>query len=71
LTNHKQELPVVAMFGNESPVKDVHFVPICLQIWPLQAIPVSDWLISKKSFPLKPLGQIVLTIVLVNLRHLD
>jgi hypothetical protein len=27
------------------------------QIWPLQAILVSDWLISKKSSPLKPLSQ--------------
>jgi hypothetical protein len=34
-----------------------HFVPICLQTWPPQAILVSDWLISKKSSPLKPLGQ--------------
>jgi hypothetical protein len=25
--------------------------------WPPQAILVSDWLISKKSFSLKPLGQ--------------
>jgi hypothetical protein len=28
-----------------------------LEIWPPQAILVSDWLISKKSSPLKPLGQ--------------
>jgi purine-cytosine permease-like protein len=34
-----------------------HFVPIRYQIWPPQAILISDWLISKKSSPLKPLGQ--------------
>jgi hypothetical protein len=34
-----------------------HLVPIHLQIWLPQAILVSDWLISKKSSPLKPLGQ--------------
>jgi hypothetical protein len=26
-------------------------------MWPPQAILVSDWLISKKSSPMKPLGQ--------------
>jgi hypothetical protein len=26
-------------------------------VWPPQVILVSDWLISKKSSPLKPLGQ--------------
>jgi hypothetical protein len=39
--NQKQELPVAAMFVT----------------WPPQAILVSDWLISKKSSPLKPLSQ--------------
>jgi hypothetical protein len=34
-----------------------HFVPIRLQTWPPQPILVSDWLISKKSSPLKPLCQ--------------
>jgi len=34
-----------------------HFVPIRLQTWPPQAILVSNWLISKTSSPLKPLGQ--------------
>ena len=34
-----------------------HFVPIGLQIWPPQAILVSDWLIFQKSSPLKPHGQ--------------
>ena len=33
-----------------------HFVPIGLQIWPPQAILVSDWLIFQKSSPLKPHG---------------
>jgi hypothetical protein len=36
-------------------MKIAHFVPILLQTWPPQAILVSDWLISKKSSPLKPL----------------
>jgi hypothetical protein len=33
------------------------FIPIRLQTWPPHAILVSDWLISKKSSPLKPPGQ--------------
>jgi hypothetical protein len=37
--------------------KDSHFVTIRLQTWPPQTILGSDWLISKKSSPLKPLGQ--------------
>ena len=31
-------------------MKIAHFVPIHSQTWPLQAILVSDWLISKKIF---------------------
>jgi hypothetical protein len=38
-------------------MKVVHFGSIRLQKWPPQAILVSDWSISKKSSPLKPLGQ--------------
>jgi hypothetical protein len=38
-------------------IKITQFVPIRLQTWPPQAILVSDWLISNKSSPLKPLGQ--------------
>jgi hypothetical protein len=38
-------------------IKIAHLVPIHKQTWLPQAILVSDWLISKKSFPLKPLGQ--------------
>jgi hypothetical protein len=41
-----------------SSIKIAHFVPIRQQTWLPQAILVSDWLISKKSSPLKPLGQI-------------
>jgi hypothetical protein len=37
-------------------MKIVHFVPIGLQTWPPHAILVSDWLISKKSSPLKLLS---------------
>jgi hypothetical protein len=34
-----------------------HFVPFRQQIWPPRAILVSDWLMLKKSSPLKLLGQ--------------
>jgi hypothetical protein len=47
---------VGSIYGRSS-IKDAHFVPNHLQTWPPQAILVSDWLISKKSSPLKPLGQ--------------
>ena len=40
-----------------SSIAIAHLFPICLQTWPPQAILVSDWLISKKSSPPKPLGQ--------------
>jgi hypothetical protein len=45
-----------SIYGMSS-IKIAHFVPIRLQTWPPQAILVSDWLISKKASPLKPLGQ--------------
>ena len=35
----------------------LHFVPFRQQIWPPRAILVSDWLLLKKSSPLKLLGQ--------------
>jgi hypothetical protein len=38
-------------------IKNANLVPICQQTWPPQAILVYDWLISKKSFPLKTIGQ--------------
>ena len=47
---------VGSIYGMSS-IKIAHLVPIHLQTWPPQAILVSDWLISKKSSPLKPLGQ--------------
>jgi hypothetical protein len=47
---------VGSIYGRSS-MKIAHFVLIRLQTWPPQAILVSDWLISKKSSPLKPLGQ--------------
>ena len=37
----------------------VHFVPIGKQTWPPWAILNSDWLNFSKSFPLKPLVQMV------------
>jgi hypothetical protein len=47
---------VGSIYGMSS-IKIAHFVPIRSQTWPPQVIVVSDWLISKKSSPLKPLGQ--------------
>jgi hypothetical protein len=41
-----------SIYGMSS-MKIAHFVSIGLQIWPPQAILVSDWSISKKSSPLK------------------
>jgi hypothetical protein len=40
-----------------SSIKFLHFVPFCQQIWPPRAILVSDWLMLRKYFPLKLLGQ--------------
>jgi hypothetical protein len=40
-----------------SSIKIAHLVPMRLQTWPPQTILVSDWLISKESSPLKPVGQ--------------
>ena len=39
---------VGSIYGISS-IKIAHFVAICWQTWPPQAILVSDWLISKKS----------------------
>jgi hypothetical protein len=44
---------VGSIYGRSS-IKIAHFVPIRKQTWPLQAILVSEELISKKSSPLKP-----------------
>ena len=40
-----------------SSIKFLHFVPFRQHIWPPRAILVSDWLMLKKSSPLKLLGQ--------------
>ena len=40
-----------------SSIQFLHFVPFRQQIWPTRAILVSDWLMLKKSPPLKLLGQ--------------
>ena len=42
----------------KSSIKCLHFVPLRQQIWPPRAILVSDWLMLKKSSPLKLLDQI-------------
>jgi hypothetical protein len=47
---------VGSIYGMSS-IKIAHFVSICEQTWPPQAILVSDLLISKKSSTLKPLCQ--------------
>ena len=47
---------VGSIYGMSS-TKIAHFVPIHYQTWPPQTILVSDWLISKRSSTLKPLGQ--------------
>jgi hypothetical protein len=44
-------------FLGRSSIKIAHLVPIHLKTWPPQTILVSDWLISKKNSPLKPLCQ--------------
>jgi hypothetical protein len=41
-----------------SSIKFLHLVPFGQQIWLPRAILVSDWLLLKKSSPLKLLGQI-------------
>ena len=40
-----------------SSIKHLHLVPFGQQIWPPRAILFSDWLMLKKSSPLKLLGQ--------------
>jgi hypothetical protein len=40
-----------------SSIKILHFVSFRQQIWPPRAMLVSDWLMLKKSSPLKLLGQ--------------
>ena len=40
-----------------SSIKLLHLIPFGQQIWPPRAILVSDWLLLKKSSPLKLLGQ--------------
>ena len=57
------ELNLVGSIYIRSFIKFPHFVPIRQQTWPWQAILVSDWLIYKKSSPLKPLGQMDLYLV--------
>jgi hypothetical protein len=48
---------LVGSILGRSSIKIAHLVPIRYQTWPPQTILVSDWLISKKSSPLKPHGQ--------------
>ena len=40
-----------------SSIKILHFIPFHQQIWPPRAILVSDWLVFKKSSPLKLHGK--------------
>jgi hypothetical protein len=48
---------LVGSILGKSFMKIANLVPICWQTWPPKAILVSDWLISRKSYSLKPLGQ--------------
>jgi hypothetical protein len=48
---------LVGSILGRSSIKIVHLIPIHLQTWPPHAILISDWLISKKSSPLKQLSQ--------------
>jgi hypothetical protein len=48
---------VVGTILGRSYIKTAHLIPIRIQTWQPQVILVSDWLISKKSSPLKPHGQ--------------
>ena len=54
------------IYGRSS-IKISYFVMIRLQAWPLQTILVTDWLISKKSSPLKLLSQMNRNLVGSNL----
>ena len=40
-----------------SSIKFLHFIPFGLQTWPPKLILFSDWLMLRKSSPLKQLGQ--------------
>ena len=51
-------------------IKIAHFVAIRYQTWPPQAILFSDWLISKKSSPLKPLGQMNRNLFLILVKSI-
>jgi hypothetical protein len=53
----KMNCNLVGSIYGRSSIKNAHFVLFHSQTWPPQAILVSDWLISKKSSPLKMLGQ--------------
>jgi hypothetical protein len=48
---------LVGSIQDWSTVNIFHFDAICYQIWPPQAILVSEWLISKQS-SVKPHGQL-------------
>jgi hypothetical protein len=56
-TNQQQELPVAAVFVNGSTRYDHFFTGLSIDGSYQVAILASDWSISKKYFPLKPLGQ--------------
>jgi hypothetical protein len=57
---------VGSIYGRFS-IKIAHFVLIHLQTCPPQAILISDWLISKKYSPLKPLDQMKQAIFIEDL----
>jgi hypothetical protein len=57
VANQKQELLLAAIFVGQTSIKLLHMVPLGQQIWPPRAILFSDWLMLKKSSPLKLLGR--------------
>jgi hypothetical protein len=56
VSKHAYHRNLVGGIYGMSSMKIAHFVPIGLQTWPLYAILVSDWSISKKYSPLKLLS---------------
>ena len=56
LANMATTETLVGRIYGMSSMKIAHFVLIVSQTWPPHAILISDWLISKKSYPLKLLS---------------
>jgi hypothetical protein len=57
LTTVTRQIGEYKVDATRHPKFSLAFGERCYQTWPPQVILFSDWLISKKSSPLKPLGQ--------------